>query len=247
VIHELTLRKYASGIAARSKTRDTRIRWPYRARGCPRWMKSFQLAPTGKFDYNIETKSFCGQAQYTPLAGAVRQAGAEGDPQVQAGPADHSAIFRLPDAAGHAETRAEDPVVGAHGEGPARVRRHRGRSRKGRDHLPRISPCDGRQGAAGRTAAGLQVVPWTADTPEDWEMLIQAKVDAIISDDPAELIAYLKKRRPEVGPGMPGPYLASSASWILYFVFRNWDRFSHNVVRAGRSLQHRVQLGMLPG
>jgi glycerophosphoryl diester phosphodiesterase len=43
-------------------------------------------------------------------------------------------------------------------------------------------------------AAGLQVVPWTADTPEDWEMLIQAKVDAIISDDPAELIAYLKKR-----------------------------------------------------
>jgi glycerophosphoryl diester phosphodiesterase len=43
-------------------------------------------------------------------------------------------------------------------------------------------------------AAGLQVVPWTADTPEDWDMLIQAKVDAIISDDPAELIAYLKKR-----------------------------------------------------
>jgi glycerophosphoryl diester phosphodiesterase len=42
--------------------------------------------------------------------------------------------------------------------------------------------------------AGLQVVPWTADTPEDWDMLIQAKVDAIISDDPAELIAHLKKR-----------------------------------------------------
>ena len=40
--------------------------------------------------------------------------------------------------------------------------------------------------------AGLQVVPWTADTPADWDMLIQAKVDAIISDDPAELIAYLK-------------------------------------------------------
>jgi len=37
-------------------------------------------------------------------------------------------------------------------------------------------------------------VPWTADTEQDWEMLIQAKVDAIISDDPAELIAYLKKR-----------------------------------------------------
>jgi glycerophosphoryl diester phosphodiesterase len=42
--------------------------------------------------------------------------------------------------------------------------------------------------------AGIQVVPWTADTPKEWDQLIQAKVDAIISDDPAELIAYLKQR-----------------------------------------------------
>jgi glycerophosphoryl diester phosphodiesterase len=43
-------------------------------------------------------------------------------------------------------------------------------------------------------AAGVQVVPWTADTPADWDKLIAAQVDAIITDDPAELIAYLKKR-----------------------------------------------------
>ena len=42
--------------------------------------------------------------------------------------------------------------------------------------------------------AGLQVVPWTVNTPDDWDRMIQAKVDAIISDDPAELIAYLKSR-----------------------------------------------------
>jgi glycerophosphoryl diester phosphodiesterase len=41
---------------------------------------------------------------------------------------------------------------------------------------------------------GVQVVPWTANTPADWEALIQAKVDGIISDDPAALIAYLKAR-----------------------------------------------------
>jgi glycerophosphoryl diester phosphodiesterase len=41
-------------------------------------------------------------------------------------------------------------------------------------------------------AAGLQVVPWTANRPADWDKLVAAKVDAIISDDPAELIAYLK-------------------------------------------------------
>lgn len=41
--------------------------------------------------------------------------------------------------------------------------------------------------------AGLQVVPWTANTSADWEKLIQAKVDAIITDDPAALISYLKR------------------------------------------------------
>jgi glycerophosphoryl diester phosphodiesterase len=42
-------------------------------------------------------------------------------------------------------------------------------------------------------AAGLEVVPWTADTSEAWQKLIDAGVDAIITDDPAALIAYLKR------------------------------------------------------
>jgi glycerophosphoryl diester phosphodiesterase len=40
--------------------------------------------------------------------------------------------------------------------------------------------------------AGLQVVPWTANEPVEWDPLIAAGVDAIITDDPAALIAYLK-------------------------------------------------------
>jgi len=44
--------------------------------------------------------------------------------------------------------------------------------------------------------AKIQVVPWTADTPTDWQMLIDAGVDAIITDDPAALIAYLKEKGP---------------------------------------------------
>jgi glycerophosphoryl diester phosphodiesterase len=43
-------------------------------------------------------------------------------------------------------------------------------------------------------AAGFEVLPWTANTPEDWARLVAAGVDGIISDDPAALIAYLKKR-----------------------------------------------------
>jgi glycerophosphoryl diester phosphodiesterase len=43
--------------------------------------------------------------------------------------------------------------------------------------------------------ARLQVVPWTPNTEHEWEKLVTAGVDAIISDDPEELIAYLKRRR----------------------------------------------------
>ena len=42
--------------------------------------------------------------------------------------------------------------------------------------------------------AGIQVVAWTANTPKAWDKLIKAQVDAIISDDPAALIAYLKQK-----------------------------------------------------
>lgn len=43
-------------------------------------------------------------------------------------------------------------------------------------------------------AAGLQVVPWTPNTPDGWDKMIAAKVDAIITDDPAALIAHLKRK-----------------------------------------------------
>ena len=42
-------------------------------------------------------------------------------------------------------------------------------------------------------AAKLQVVPWTANTPADWDRLIAAGADAIITDDPAGLISHLRR------------------------------------------------------
>jgi glycerophosphoryl diester phosphodiesterase len=35
---------------------------------------------------------------------------------------------------------------------------------------------------------------WTANTPDVWDKLIEAKVNAIISDDPGELIQYLRAK-----------------------------------------------------
>jgi glycerophosphoryl diester phosphodiesterase len=42
-------------------------------------------------------------------------------------------------------------------------------------------------------AAGLEVIAWTANRPRDWKRLIAAEVDAITTDDPAALAAYLKE------------------------------------------------------
>lgn len=42
--------------------------------------------------------------------------------------------------------------------------------------------------------AGIQVIPWTANSEYAWNKLIKAQVDAIITDDPAALIAYLKSK-----------------------------------------------------
>jgi glycerophosphoryl diester phosphodiesterase len=39
---------------------------------------------------------------------------------------------------------------------------------------------------------GLRVIPWTANTREDWQRLIAAGVDGIITDDPAALLGYLR-------------------------------------------------------
>lgn len=41
-------------------------------------------------------------------------------------------------------------------------------------------------------AAGLEVVAWTANRPRDWRRLIAARVDAIITDNPEALLAYLR-------------------------------------------------------
>ena len=49
-------------------------------------------------------------------------------------------------------------------------------------------------------AAGLQVIPWTPNTPAEWERLIRAGVDAIITDDPAGLIAF----RSSISAGIAG-------------------------------------------
>jgi glycerophosphoryl diester phosphodiesterase len=41
-------------------------------------------------------------------------------------------------------------------------------------------------------AAGLKIYAWTANAEADWDRLIAAQVDAIITDDPEALLTYLR-------------------------------------------------------
>ncbi|MBI1947903.1 MAG: glycerophosphodiester phosphodiesterase [Deltaproteobacteria bacterium] len=41
-------------------------------------------------------------------------------------------------------------------------------------------------------AAGLRVVPWTANEPVQWQRLLALAVDGIITDDPERLLAWLR-------------------------------------------------------
>src|SRR6185437_9481743 len=47
---------------------------------------------------------------------------------------------------------------------------------------------------------GLQVVPYTVNRPEDWKRMADAGVDAIITDDPAGLLAWLRAQSPPLHP-----------------------------------------------
>ena len=49
-------------------------------------------------------------------------------------------------------------------------------------------------------AAGAQVAPYTANKPEDWQKLADANVDAIITDDPVGLLAWLRAQKPPLHP-----------------------------------------------
>lgn len=44
-------------------------------------------------------------------------------------------------------------------------------------------------------SAGMQVAPWTVNTPKEWDEVIAKGADAIITDYPAELIAFLKAKQ----------------------------------------------------
>ena len=150
----------------------------------------FALAPKGRFDFNIETKSSPQHPEYTPPPEEFARMVLD---QIRKHHLESRVILQSFDFRTLLAMKKLAPEIrrSALYEGPARDFVQIAKEAGAQIVSPAIRLVTPEQVAAAH-AAGLQVVPWTANTPQEWDRLIAAKVDAIISDDPAALIAHLK-------------------------------------------------------
>jgi glycerophosphoryl diester phosphodiesterase len=153
----------------------------------------FALAPKGKFLFNIETKSFVDRPELTPppeefarmVLAAIRKHHLEARVVLQ------SFDFRTLIAM---KKLAQEIKLSALYEGPPKDFVAIGKEAGATIVSPLASLVTPQQVSAAH-AAGLQVLPWTVNSPPEWERLANAGVDGIITDDPAALIAWLKAKQ----------------------------------------------------
>lgn len=150
------------------------------------------LAPRGSFQFNLETKSFPDRPELTPppeeFARLVLEA-------VRRHRLERRVILQSFDFRTLAAMKKLEPAIrlATLYTGPPRDWVAMAREAGAQIAAPEkglVTPDLVRTAHA----AGLQVVPWTANAEADWDRLIAAGADAIITDDPAALIAYLKQR-----------------------------------------------------
>jgi glycerophosphoryl diester phosphodiesterase len=192
VIHELTLkqvREWDCG-AIRNPRFPTQQTVP--GTRVPTLDDVFRLASRGAFDYNIETKSFPDHPEYTPtpdefvklVLAKIREYHLEKRIILQS--FDFRTLVAMRKLAPEMRLSA---LVEADPRDFTAIAKDAANAEIVSPEFHLVTP----EKVAAAHAAGIQVVPWTANATADWDKLIAAKVDAIITDDPAELIAYLKR------------------------------------------------------
>ena len=192
VIHQLTLKQVKEWDCGAVRNPAFRTQQPIPGTRMPTLDELLNLAPLGHFDFNIETKSFPDKPELTPdpdtfarmVLAKVREHKLESRVILQSFDfRTLRAMHKLDPAIRLSALTENDPrdFAAIAKEADATIIS---------PHYKLVTP--EKVGAAHK--AGITVVVWTANTPEIWDKLIAAKVDAIISDDPAELIHYLKSK-----------------------------------------------------
>jgi glycerophosphoryl diester phosphodiesterase len=192
MIHELTLAQIREWDCGQIRNPSFPKQTPLPGTRMPTLDEVFALAPRGTFHFNIETKIFADHPELsvTPekfvelVLAMVRKHKLESRVMLQS--FDFRTLHAMKKIAPEIKLVAlweggDRDFVSIAQEGGAGVVS---------PHYSLVTP----EKVRAAHAAGLEVVPWTANTPADWDKLIAAQVDAIISDDPASLIAYLKSK-----------------------------------------------------
>jgi glycerophosphoryl diester phosphodiesterase len=151
------------------------------------------LAPLGAFDFNIETKIFADRPEYTPspetfaqlVLDCVRRHRLETRAVVL------SFDFRTLHAMQALAPEMRLSALYEDGADDFTSIATRAGARIVSPEKSLVTP----EKVKAAHVAGLQVVAWTANTQADWYTLAGAGVDAIVSDDPAALIAWLAERK----------------------------------------------------
>jgi glycerophosphoryl diester phosphodiesterase len=192
IIHTLTLAEVRQWDCGAVRNPGFSTQQPVPGTRMPTLDDVFRLAPRGTFDYNIETKSFPDHPEYTPppdefarmVLAKIREYHLERRVILQS--FDFRTLIAMRKLAPQIRLSAlteSDP------RDFTAIAKDAANAEIVSPQFRLVTP----EKVAAAHAAGIQVLPWTANTPADWQHLIDARVDAIITDDPAELIRYLRR------------------------------------------------------
>ena len=192
-IRKLTLERVRQWDCGSKKNPEFPRQQPAPGARIPTLDEVLALAPRGAFRFNIEMKSQPAKPELQPppeqyaklVADTIRKRGLEGRVIVQS--FDFGLLRALRQTA--PELRRAALYAGLPREF-AELAREAGDAPIVSPHYSLATP----ERVKRAHEAGLEVVPWTANTPELWDRLIEAGVDAIITDDPKALIDHLKAK-----------------------------------------------------
>lgn len=193
VIRELTLSQLQEWDCGSLRNPDFPTQEPAPGARVPTLEQVFDLASTGAFQFNIETKIFKDKPNLTPPPDEFAKLVVD---TVRKYRLEDRVIVQSFDYRTLREVKKIAPEIRLSALYAAGIRNFVDIARDGGADI--VSPhylLVSRRRVDEAHRAGIQVIPWTANRPRDWDRLIKARVDAIITDDPAGLIRHLQEKK----------------------------------------------------
>ena len=192
VIRELTLAELKQWDCGTLRNPGFAQQQPVPGTRIPTLDEVLALASRGKFGFNIETKISPKEPQLTPppekfagmMLAALRKHKVEARTIVQ------SFDFRTLVAMKKLDPRIRLAALFSNTKEDFVTLARSAQAGIASPHFSLVTP----EKVKAAHDAGIEVVAWTPNTPEQWQKMVDAKVDAIITDDPAALIAWLKAK-----------------------------------------------------